>query len=136
MDHKQLLRRGAMWMAGAVATTALLAGCGGASEGTDGPAAADTSSQPAAATTVKVVMKDNLFEPKAVTIPAGKEVTIEYENAGAVMHNLVAGNFSSPMVQAGEKGTMKVKFDKAEQVKFLCAFHQPGMEGMLTVKAQ
>jgi plastocyanin len=136
MIYVRGLRRTAMWVAGAVGATVLLAACGSGAE-SDGGGGATTSSSTsggAAATNIKVVMKDNSFEPASATIPVGKEVTIEYDNQGATMHNLVAESFSSPMVQAGEKGTMKVKFEKAGQVKFLCAFHQPGMDGTFTVK--
>jgi plastocyanin len=135
MERVRGLRQGAAWAAGIIAATALFAGCsGGGDEGGNASAATGGGSQSAPVTNVKMVMKDNTFEPSTVTLPVGKEVTIEYENQGAVMHNLVAESFSSPMVQAGEKGTMKMKFDKAGQVKFLCAFHQPGMEGSFTVK--
>ena len=136
-SKRGLLRLGGLIVAGALAT-AVLSACGGASEGpgASSPSANTSGSTATAAspTTVKIVLKDNVFEPAAVTIPVGKDITIEYENQGAVMHNLVAEGFSSPMMQAGDKGTMKVKFDKAGQVKFLCAFHQPGMDGVFTVK--
>jgi plastocyanin len=130
--------RSAAWAAGLIAATAVVAGCGGGSESASGGGSSSgsgsASSQAAPATNIKIVMKDNAFEPKDITVPVGKEITIEYDNQGAVMHNLVAESYSSPMVQAAEKGTMKVKFDKAGQVKFLCAFHQPGMDGTFTVK--
>jgi plastocyanin len=79
-------------------------------------------------------MKDNVFEPKTVTIPVGKEVEIHLDNQGAAIHNLVVETFSSPILEGGAKGEMKVKFDKAGDVPFICAFHQPDMTGTFTVK--
>ena len=52
---------------------------GGATTGGGGGAAAES---------IKVIMKDNLFEPKALTVPAGKSVQIEVKNEGQAVHNM------------------------------------------------
>jgi uncharacterized cupredoxin-like copper-binding protein len=52
----------------------LLAACGGANQPKD---------------QIDVAMTDFMFTPNTFTIPAGKEITVEARNEGAVVHNFV-----------------------------------------------
>lgn len=130
MTYTQGLRRRMFWALSALAAATLLAACSGSSAGAGGA----TTKPAAGPVTVKVVLKDNLFEPATLSVPVGAEVTLELENQGAALHNLVVETFTSPMMNAGDKASMKVKFTKAGEYKFLCAFHQPGMDGVITAK--
>lgn len=130
------LRRVALVLTFALVTAALLSACGGGESG-ESPGGGS-----GAATEVKIVMKDNVFEPKTVTVPKGAKVTFEYENQGLAVHNLVINSkdlagkdyASAALVQAGEKGKFEATFPKAGQVKFICAYHQPEMSGTLTIR--
>jgi plastocyanin len=126
-----LLRRSGLMVAG-VCLAAVLAGCGGGGDGAG--SSGSNSTTEALPTSITIVMKDNFFEPRTVTIPVGKEVEIQLDNQGVNIHNLVADSFTSPILEGGAKGEMKVKFDKVGDVKFICAFHQPDMTGTFTVK--
>lgn len=94
------------------------------------------------ASVIKVVMKDNTFEPNKFTIPAGKAVKIEVDNQGAAVHNMhiqskatEGKDFSSEaLVNPKTKNTFEVKFSKKGEVKFVCDYHLPAMSGSITVQ--
>lgn len=124
---------------GAVALTSMLiAGCGGgekapASGGAKAPASGG-------AQTIEIAMKDNVFEPKAITVAAGSTVTFKLKNNGPSLHNIhFLGDDTDPkgaMTQPAEAGTtseLKVKFPKKGTVKFQCDLHVPDMVGAVTV---
>jgi plastocyanin len=52
-----------------------------------------------ASTTIDVTMTDFQFVPNSFTIPAGKEITLNTHNNGAVVHNFVIMNLGT---SAGE----------------------------------
>lgn len=128
--------------------TALAAGCGrrGAEQPAQPqqPAAQVSPAAPAAQAPsggeVKIVMKDNLFEPATVTIKAGQEYEFVSPNVGTTVHNLIiqskdaAGqDFASDIaVDAGQESKFKVKIDKEGTYKMVCTYH-PEMVGELKV---
>ncbi|MDP2675678.1 MAG: plastocyanin/azurin family copper-binding protein [Dehalococcoidia bacterium] len=97
---------------------------------------------------ITVSMKDNLFEPKDLTVKAGASVTFDLKNEGVAPHNMrIAGSDGSyntgddavsdpQLVNAGE--TAKVSWTapaQAGQIKFQCDFHVAlGMVGTITVQ--
>ena len=97
---------------------------------------------------VAVSMKDNVFEPKDLTVKAGESVTFDLKNEGVAIHNMrIAGadgkynsdddGISDPdIVQSG--GTAKLDWTapaQPGQVKFQCDFHvSVGMVGTITVQ--
>ena len=92
------------------------------------------------ATTVKVTMKDNSFDPKQITVPAGKEITFNLENKGQAIHDMmvmVDGKeiMSQPdAIRAGATGKLVVTFAKAGTYDFKCTFHPTEMTGKITAK--
>jgi plastocyanin len=97
---------------------------------------------------VAVSLKDNLFEPKDLTVKAGAAVTFELTNEGVAVHNMrVAGAdgkyntdddaASDPgIIQAGGTGTVTWTAPaQAGPVQFQCDFHVAlGMIGTITVE--
>ncbi len=111
---------------------ALAAGCAGA--GGNG------SSDSGSANRIRIVGKDNLYEPATVEIKAGTEYEFVLKNDGAGAHNAVveakarAGqDFSSdPTINPGDESTWKVKIDQAGAYNIQCTLH-PEMKGQLKV---
>jgi len=95
-----------------------------------------------------VTMKDNLFEPKDLTVKAGEAVTIDLKNEGVAVHNMrIAGAdgkyntdddaASDPnIIQAGGTGTVTWTAPaQPGEMKFQCDFHVAvGMVGTITVQ--
>ena len=108
---------------------------------TPGPGGASNSAEKPSET-VKVSMKENLFEPKTFTVPAGKSVEIEAKNDGAAVHNLrilsadkEGKDFSSnATVAPGAESKFTVKLTKPGTYKFQCDYHLPDMVGTITVQ--
>src|SRR5262245_30842136 len=78
----------------ALAVTAVFAACSsgtsaGAASKASTPAASGASGASTGTTSLKIVMKDNAFDPSAVTVPVNQKITIDYENQGATVHNLM-----------------------------------------------
>ncbi len=142
---------------------ALVAGaaCGGGDEAEDNgdggattkpaattPAATDDdNNNGGVATTIDVVMKDNLFEPAEFTVEEGAEVTFNITNEGAAIHNMrVHGEdgeantdddaASDPdIVSAGDTATLVwTAPDESGVYDFQCDFHLPDMAGTITVE--
>ena len=97
------------------------AGCGGDDE----PAA------PVATTTVRMV-SGNDFEPRAITVRAGQEIT--WTNADDVPHNAVAKEGEGPRSELFGKGrSYRWKAAGEGTIAYVCTIH-PGMEGTIEVK--
>ena len=146
-----LARRSVLWVALATLGVALAVGCGG--DGGDGGGGAAATAAATGATggggagaggamEIKVLFKDNVFEPDAITVPVGTTVTFEYENTGTAIHNMMIQSgdtegeiFQSPtVVNPGDSGEFVGTFTKAGQIAFICVYHQPDMTGTLTVE--
>ena len=102
------------------------------------PAETGTTGTTTGTTSFTVTMIDILFEPKAFTIPANTDVTVELPNNGAAIHNfhIDALNVHSPDVAPG--GTASVTINApAGTYEYYCSIpgHAPaGMVGTLTVQ--
>jgi len=91
---------------------------------------------------ISIVMTDNVFTPKDITVPVGKEVKIEVKNEGAAVHNMhvlsekAEGKdyTSEALVQPGKDDSFTVKFSKAGKYDFQCDYHVPDMVGTITAK--
>jgi plastocyanin len=68
----------------------------------------------------KVIVTNNKFEPKTITVKAGSEVTWENKEG---THSVTADDdsWASPALTAGQ--TYSHKFDKPGAYKYYCAFH-------------
>jgi plastocyanin len=142
---------------GATALLILSVACGGSDDDED----VDDDGQTAAATTpaddggggdgkpltVDMIMGDNLFDPKELTVPAGASVTINLTNEGAAIHNLrIAGEdgeyntdddgVSDPdLVSGGGEAVAEwTAPDQPGEIPFLCDFHPTDMVGTITVE--
>lgn len=106
----------------------LLAGCAGGAEKTG-----NVSSGPAAGEAVEIEAGDNFFEPEAVTLEAGEEVTVEITNAGGIPHDWTIEEpaVSTGVLQAGDVAHATFTVPD-EDVTFVCTLHR-GMEGTLRV---
>lgn len=131
-----------------------LVACGG-DDDDDGASTATAAGKTAAATTasgdnggggdgeeITIVMTDNVFTPKDITVPVGKEVEITVKNEGSAVHNMhvlsekAEGKdyASDPLVQPGKDDSFTVKFSKAGKYNFQCDYHLPDMVGTITAK--
>ena len=130
-------------VAGLLAAVALVGACSSGDDKGDGKtnAPAAKSSGEGKAQTVKVTLKDNVFEPKDITVEEGA-VTFEVTNAGAAIHNMhvmsasVEGRdfVSTPIIEGGKTDKFTATLTKKGTVKFQCDFHLPDMVGTITVK--
>lgn len=141
--------RNALFVVAVMLVAALAAGCGG--RGAQQPAqppqpageaspAAPAAQPPAGGNIVRIVMKDNVYEPATVTIKAGQEYEFVAPNEGTTVHNLiiqakdqVGQDFASDIaVNAGQESKFKVKIDKEGTYKMVCTYH-PEMVGEVKV---
>ncbi|MFN8559480.1 MAG: cupredoxin domain-containing protein [Dehalococcoidia bacterium] len=130
----------------ALAIVAAAAGaCGGENGAKDEAKPAGGAAQSAGggeATQVEVSMTDNVFAPKEIKVPAGKEITFEAKNKGQAVHNMhILSNAtegkdfqSEAVVNPGKESTFKATFNKKGTVKFQCDFHLPDMSGTIIVQ--
>lgn len=137
----------ALAIPGLLASALLLASCssGGDSKGdakdNAKPAATKAAADSGKAQTVAVTLKDNVFDPKEITVEKGT-VTFEVKNTGAAMHNMhimsssaEGKDFTSkPTLDPGASDKFTATFTKAGTIKFQCDFHLPDMAGTITVK--
>lgn len=133
----------ALAVAGLVASAVVLSACssGGETKEQGGSETKATTAASAKAQTVSITLKDNVFEPKDITVEEGT-VTFEVKNTGTAIHNMhitstpsEGKDFSSkPIVEAGSSDKFTATFTKKGVVKFQCDFHLPDMVGTITVK--
>lgn len=78
------------------------------------------------------------FDPDEVSVPAGVEVSITFQNRAAVPHNLTFSApisvATSPVVAPGASETITFKAPAPGDYGFACTIH-PSMQGTLTVEA-
>lgn len=122
----------------ALAAAAFFAGCGGDGDAEGGESDGDD----AASQHVLIIMKDNIFEPTAFTVPVNKEITFELKNEGQANHNMLIQSskaegqdiMSEAIIEPAKSSTFTATFKKKGSIKFVCSLHQPDMVGTLTVK--
>jgi plastocyanin len=124
------MRTAAWWVAVALVAM-VVGGCGGKAAEQPGPAAANT---------ITILGKDNLYEPVTVEIKAGQEYEIVFKNQGTGVHDLmvqakaqVGEDFRTDVVvNEGQESKFKVKIDKEGTYTMVCTYH-PEMKGELKV---
>jgi plastocyanin len=77
-----------------------------------------------------VVAKKLKFQPPAIEVPPGTEVTWRFDD-GSVPHNVKGDGFAS---RTQERGTFSHRFTKAGEYRYRCTLHA-GMEGRVVVTA-
>jgi plastocyanin len=106
-----------------------------ASAKVDGAAAAPASEQ-------TVVMLDNKFEPKDLTVKAGQEVTVIVNNKGGAIHNWRIMNakgkdgkpIQTTLMPGGKTETLKFTIEKAGTYELVCDVHHAEMRGKLVAQ--
>jgi plastocyanin len=128
-----------------VAALPFAVACGGGDEenGANGAESTATNGDNGGgeAQTITVSMKDNLFDPKDITVEEGT-VTFELKNDGAAIHNMhimskdAEGKdfMSKTTIEGGATDTFTATFTKSGSIKFQCDFHVPDMAGTITVE--
>jgi plastocyanin len=137
-----------------VAALLAISACGGATTPTSTPAATPPSSsqEPAASgsasgepsgETVEITVgtdtgADLKFDPAELTVKAGADVRVTFENRASVPHNLTfqapVSVATSTVVAPGTSETVTFKAPAAGEYSFVCTLH-PGMGGKLIVEA-
>jgi len=97
--------------------------------------------------TIKVTMKDNSFDPKAIAVKAGDSVMFDAVNVGKVPHNMriatLDGNYDAQpgvvtnpeIINAGKSGMIEWKVPaQTGTYKFRCDIHPTEMTGTITVQ--
>lgn len=90
--------------------------------------AAVATTTPAAKAVKRVVMQDNVFKPKAITISKGDKV--KWVNNGDVPHTTTGSGWNG-VVQPDQSYVRK--FKKAGTFSYRCTFHS-GMKGKVIVR--
>jgi plastocyanin len=128
-----------------VAALPFAVACGGGDDENGGNGAESTATNGdnggGEAQTITVSMKDNLFDPKDITVEEGT-VTFELKNDGAAIHNMhimskdAEGKdfMSKTTIEGGATDTFTATFTKSGSIKFQCDFHVPDMAGTITVE--
>jgi plastocyanin len=75
----------------------------------------------------EVAVHDNVFEPRAIEVQAGTEVTWNW--TGDRDHNVVGGQFQSTVRAEGD---FAHRFDRAGTFDYVCTLHG-GMTGRVVV---
>lgn len=78
---------------------------------------------------VRVVTTDFAFAPKAITIPAGKLVSIDIENKDSVLHTFsyhLADGAHEQVIYPSSTQSILVKFDTPQTIHVWCAPHSGG----------
>jgi plastocyanin len=120
-----------------------LVACGG-DDDSGGSSGASTQDQPAdtgggsAGGGTQVSMKNIQFDPKDITVKAGK--TITFTNDESIPHDVHKQSGPGDDFSSGGDGGMQqgdsfeLKLDQPGKYEYVCHVHAPGMTGTITVK--
>lgn len=129
-------------LAGTFTLATLSAACGGASAPPSPRlATSEQAGVPAAQSgevgTLRIVATDFGFEPRHLQIPAGRKVTLSFENKGAMVHDWMIANTQLHLTaKPGQVGTGEIMLDRPGDYDVVCSipYHTDfGMKG--SVKA-
>ena len=89
---------------------------------------------------ISVKAKDNVFEPKSFTAPAGMAVTVTLDNTGAALHNFALADQKGPdgkeiqteLIAGGKTDTVEFTLP-AGTYNYYCTVHPAEMRGTITV---
>jgi plastocyanin len=85
---------------------------------------------------VEVVLNDDSFNPKEITIPNGTTTTLVLKNKGVKDHTFTVKELGIDVeVKPGEEKTITVEPKQSGTYELICRFHyQQGMVGKVIVK--
>jgi len=102
-------------LAAAVGLVLLFVACGGSD---NDEAASEEQMASTAPVTVNITMTDYAYEPSDVSVPAGREVTIQLNNEGSVEHYFVVGDTVASDKDGFEQNLFSgVSIEKNKQTK-------------------
>ncbi len=122
--RRAVLRRGVLGVAG-LGVVGLSTACGGGAGESGGGSGAGGNSPVRGAT--EVAVRDNVFEPAAIEVPAGATVTWRWE--GRHPHNVVSDGFES---EVQTDGAFTHTFAEPGRYAYRCTLHG-GMDGEVVV---
>ncbi len=113
---------------GVLLLAGLLTACATASGGSSGAAPKGTVA--ATGNQVRITTRDNVFEPKALTVKAGQPVTVVFANEGKNIHEVeIKDLVPETKIQPGETRQFTITPEK-KTYKLYCEIHEDaGMEG-------
>jgi plastocyanin len=87
-------------------------------------------------TSFTVVATDNAFDLTSLSVPVGQEVTINFQNQGAAIHNLHVPdlNVVGQPLPGGQSETLTFTAADGGTFNFLCDFHPAEMTGTITAQ--
>jgi plastocyanin len=92
-----------------------------------GPSRSTADAAPVTGVT-ELVAKDLRFQPPAIQVPPGTEVTWRFDD-GSVPHNVKGDGFAS---KNQTSGTFTRRFDRPGEYRYTCTLHA-GMDGRVVV---
>lgn len=101
-----------------------------------------TPTPPPVSSTITLTATDNKFDKTALTVPANQQVTLDFENKGAAVHNFhvlqvkdTAGkDVDTTLIPGGQSKTITFTLDKAGSYAYRCDVHPTEMQGTLFVQ--
>lgn len=114
-----------------------LSACGSESAATPSPTVVGGSSTPqTGAQEVRVVAKDNLFDPKSYTLEVGKTYKLTVVNEGLDVHEVdIQDVFPETKLSPGQSKSIDLQQLKPGTYKLYCEIHEDdGMVGEFIVK--
>src|SRR4051812_5355788 len=84
---------------------------------------------------IEVVLNDNYFNPKVITIPNGRTTTLILKNVGTREHTFTVKELRIDVeVQPGKEKTITMKPEKPGTYELICRYHfNEGMVGKVIV---
>ena len=125
-------------MLAALALVVAACGGGGAVDTTTTAVQTTTPTADVGESSISLVGENIAFNATRLNAPAGREVTITFENRDAgVSHNLRIAGPSGPIATKIEKGpitqTLTFTIDEPGTYQFLCEVHPTAMKGDLVI---
>jgi plastocyanin len=140
MDRILRIHVRAALLAGVCVLVLVGAACSSSDESSDTKAAPGAPAATVVNGAITVTAKDNAFEPKSFSAPAGTAVTVTLENTGAALHNFALVDQKGPdgkeiqteLIAGGKTDTVEFTLP-AGTYTFHCTVHPVEMRGTLTV---
>lgn len=96
----------------------------------------------AAAQQISVTARDNVFDPRDVTVQAGSSAALTLRNAGSAAHNwhvpsvksTDGSDIKTDLIVGGQSTVIVFTIDRAGSYDLLCDVHPVEMRGRLTVR--
>jgi plastocyanin len=111
-------------------------GCGSDATATPAPTVGAATSNQTDAQEITITARDNVFDPKSYTAPAGKPLKVTLVNAGQNVHKVeVLGLIPETELAAGQSKSVDVVAQQPGSFKLYCETHEDtGMVGEFVVK--